>query len=205
MVAMMNPTIDQGAIDIRQAAPADYPDFYPIFQSAAPDRPEALERGFLLSRYDLVSFSTFLDRCTVYGARIGAKAAGFVALEPVWFDQLAGIDWTCPPAVLATLREASLQWVRMLAIAPHAGRRGIGTALYRHLFAQYPGTNFLTGLYESPLDNRASRCFHRRLGFQRIGESRQQHAVAPHARVSGIYLRPACSADDATNSQCRSA
>jgi ribosomal protein S18 acetylase RimI-like enzyme len=202
---MTNPAVDQNAIDIQQAAPADYPDLYPIFQSAAPDRPEALERGFLLSRYDLASFSTFLDRCTVYHARMGAEAMGFVAFEPVQLPQITGIDWTCPPEVFATLRAASLLWIRMLAVAPHAGRRGIGTTLYRHLFAQHPDADFLTGLYEAPLDNQASRRFHRRLGFQRVGESHQQHAVAPHARVSGIYFRPACSADGETNSQCRSA
>jgi ribosomal protein S18 acetylase RimI-like enzyme len=174
---------------IKRAAAACYPDLYVIFRRAGPDQPEAAERGFLLSRYDLAEFAAFLDRCVVFCACFERMPAGFVVVEPAQFDQLTEFDLRLGDDERASLVRASLQWIRMLAVAPQYGRRGIGSALYRYLFARYPGAHLLTGLYEAPLDNRASRAFHKGLGFQRIGESRHIHTDPPHARVSGIYLR----------------
>ena len=89
------------------------------------------------------------------------------------------------------MAQGALLWLRMAAVAPAFSRRGVGTALYRHVRARYGGWDLLTGLYEQPLNNLASRRFHASVGFRRIGEVRRRHSGEAEIRVSGIYHLPA--------------
>ncbi len=176
---------------IAQADQADFGDLYPIFKQATPDRPLAEEQGFLRSQYDEDAFAAFLSRCVVYRATVRREPVGFVVVEPLRFTDLPEIAWEIPPDEVASLAQGALLWLRMAAVAPAFSRQGVGTALYRHVRARYGGWDLLTGLYEQPLNNLASRRFHASFGFRRIGEVRRRHAGEAEIRVSGIYHLPA--------------
>ncbi len=176
---------------IAQADQADFGPLYPIFEQATPNRPHAEERGFLRSQYDETAFADFLSRCVVYSAAVGCEPVGFVVVEPLTFSDLPEIAWEIPPDEVALLVPRALLWLRMTVVAPAVSRRGVGTALYRHVQQCYTSWDLLTGLYEQPLNNLASRRFHASFGFRRIGEVRRRHEGEAEIRVSGIYHLPA--------------
>jgi GNAT superfamily N-acetyltransferase len=177
-------------LQIARADQADFRALYSIFQQATPDRPHAEEHGFLRSQYDEDAFAAFLSRCVVYHATVRREPAGFVVVEPLRFTDLPEIAWEIPPDEVASLAQRALLWLRMAAVAPAFSRQGVGTALYQHVQQCYTSWDLLTGLYEQPLNNLASRQFHASLGFQRIGEVRRQYPGEATKRVSGIYHLP---------------
>ena len=178
-------------LQIAQADQADIGALYPIFEQATPDRPHAEEQGFQRSKYDEEAFAAFLSRCVVYHATVRREPVGFVVVEPLRFTDLPAIAWEIPPNEVASLAQGALLWLRMTAVVPAFSRRGVGTALYRHVQSNYAEWDLLTGLYEQPLNNLTSRQFHASFGFRRIGEVCRQHPGEAKARVSGIYHLPA--------------
>ena len=178
-----------GCVEISAVGSDRAASLYPIFLDATPHHPDAPDRGFLLSGYSESDFEAFLERSTVYGAFASAAFVGFVVVEAVAFERLDSITWHLSTEELRILEAMDLVWIRMLAVLPQVARRGIGTALYHRLYQEYESTGLLTGLYEHPLDNRASRRFHLQLGFSRIGESRLRRDGEPMVWRTGIYYR----------------
>jgi phosphinothricin acetyltransferase len=58
-------------------------------------------------------------------------------------------------------------------VAPHAGRRGIGTLLYKALFAALAGEDLHRAYAGIALPNEASTRLHERFGFRHLGTHRE--------------------------------
>lgn len=178
------------AIQIIPYQPVDVEALYQIFATATPQRQDAEASGFLLSQYTVDGFGDFLATRQSYIAYHAAVAVGFVVIAPPTRDQMDPIEWIGTPP--RDEGDGCLCWIKMVAVLPSHKRHGVATSLYHHLFDTHPHVAFITGLYETPLNNRASAQFHLALGFQRVGVIARSN-ISPtgkHAhRVTGIYYR----------------
>ncbi len=178
-------------LHIRPVTRTDLTAVYTIFGEARADRPAAEEAGFLLSQYTPDAFWDFLAVRQSYLAEQDGIAIGFVVIAPPTPDQMDPIRWSAAP--IRGDENGQLLWLKMVAVLPTHKRQGVATALYKHLFVAHPEAAFITGLYEYPLNNRASAAFHFALGFQRVGliQRTMKQGVPDEAdlRIIGIYYR----------------
>ena len=189
------------AIHIAPVTQADLPALYQLFTTAAPDRPDAEATGFLRSQYNLETFWAFLKDRQAYVAQQQGTALGFVVIARPTPDQMDQVHWFARPpqrpagAGQVAWWDEQLYWIKMVAVLPTAKRQGVATALYHYLFVLQPQSAFITGLYEAPLNNRASAAFHLALGFTRVGVigwTAEGPVVEEAARrLTGIYYRSA--------------
>lgn len=195
--------VKRNPMTLMQIAPvtqADLPALYQLFATAAPDRPDAEATGFLRSQYSLETFWAFLKDRQAYVAQQQGTALGFVVIARPTPDQMDQVHWFARPpqrpagAGQVAWWDEQLYWIKMVAVLPTAKRQGVATALYHYLFVLQPQSAFITGLYEAPLNNRASAAFHLALGFARVGVIDWSHEgpVVDEAarRLTGIYYRP---------------
>ena len=178
-------------IHIAPVTPEDLRAVYRVFCMAAADRPDAETTGFLLSQYSVEAFWAFLAARTAYVARRADEVSGFVVIARPTPDQMGPIRWFGAP--ILDKNDGRLLWIKMVAVLPTHKRQGVATVLYQYLFQRHAQAAFITGLYESPLNNRASSAFHLTLGFQRVGVIERIDGGAPNGsgrRTTGIYYRP---------------
>jgi ribosomal protein S18 acetylase RimI-like enzyme len=176
------------SLKIAPALRQDLDALYRVFAKATPSRPNAEAAGFLLSQYSVEGFWSFLATRTAYVAWQADAAVGFVVIASPTPDQMNPVSWFCGP--IRNEGDGQLLWIKMVAVLPSYKRQGVATALYRHLFQTHSNADFITGLYEYPLNNRASTAFHLALGFQRVGIIERNINKPEARRITGIFYRP---------------
>ncbi len=72
-------------------------------------------------------------------------------------------------------------------VSPHATRRGVGDALYRHLFEVLDAQALHRVLVGIALPNEASEALHARFGFTRVGVF-DEYAVKAGRRISSVWM-----------------
>jgi predicted GNAT superfamily acetyltransferase len=142
---------------IRLYTPADLPALFSINEASVPG----------VGKETQASLEKWIDlsQCFVAVDEAG-KPQGFITLLPPGTTEYdsANLRW------LENWREDFI-YVDRIAIAASARGRGIGEALYRAAFAEYAGkTAHITCEVNRLPPNPGSMRFHKRLGFEEIGE-----------------------------------
>ncbi|MEM7129415.1 MAG: GNAT family N-acetyltransferase [Chloroflexota bacterium] len=169
---------------------------YQVFAAASSDRSDSETNGFFLSQYSVEGFWAFLAERTAYAAWQANALVGYVVIARPTPDQMDPIRWFDEP--LRDEGDGRLLWLKMVAVLPRYKRQGVATALYRHLFQTHAKVDFITGLYEYPLNNRASAALHLALGFQRVGiieRETDETDETDERRVTGIFYKPSWKSD----------
>lgn len=90
--------------------------------------------------------------------------------EKIEEDILGGIEWNwIDKKNKEDFERFQFIYITQLAVKKEIIRKGIGKFIYENLFKKFPDRNFVAFVAKEPYLNRASREFHKALGFERIG------------------------------------
>jgi len=153
--------------------------------------------GFLLGRKDLAEFSDAIERKLVYVVRDEVEIVGYAVVatleDPMTSDdyeearQLGLLDFLT--------KVPKLKWFAQSCIDRHHLHQGYGGILYRHVLSEFPEHSFGASVVLSAampgreFSNDASAAFHKKLGFEVLGELTYQYKNFDALTV-GIHFRP---------------
>lgn len=165
---------------------------YQIVQSLNSDRPSALDKGFMHVHQPREEWSRYEKDSIFYSAIVSDRVLGFVIAVPLGGSDTAhleGARGTTTWSKEGVLKIPNLYFIEKVAVAEHAMGLGIGRKLYEHLFATHPNNTFFTALVEKPITNTASKNFHLKMGFHRVGTFEDTAFGSLQKYQSGVFLR----------------
>jgi GNAT superfamily N-acetyltransferase len=148
--------------------------------------------GFLVYDFTLPTFLEHVARGTLYTYKHRGEVWGYMILlewnsdlmEPTRRILNEVKDFQVDLASLGTLT-----WIEQVAVHPDHVRRGVGSAMYGDLFSWNQDHTFACALAELPVPNDASRIFHQKKGFARMGTFTAEEFCGLKPYQSGIYVR----------------
>jgi len=176
----------------RLARPEDAHAIYRIAQSVAHGWKGTNSGGFLLSRYSEEDYLQRAKQKEIFLTGEG-EIRGYVILIPFESPTLETIR-----GYLAQVQDRyvdftnipNLLWLDQVAVGADFVHQGVGSVLYRDMFALFPNIPFLTAIAEKPDHNQPSLDFHKKYGFSRIGTFQADNFFGVAHYQSGIFLRP---------------
>ncbi len=171
---------------IRKIEPMDTKELNRVVEIAAEvhlSKNRDVSGGFLVSGYGFQEYLERANRGELFVYDKNGAIQGFLSTKLGLERDIRVEKWIEEDKI------PHLKWIEQVGVSPTSARSGVATALYQYLFETQPEKHFITSLAESPYFNQASRAFHLKMGFSKLGSFQCMEFKGIKNYQGGLYIK----------------